>query len=217
MRPWVLSLERRASAHSRAKAGDCRVPQAHRLHEREHYMDRDKVKLGWWGVPAVAARLAMTLAASIFVLPLLGQSMMPASNPTSGPNSSAAGTPTRYMPSRFPGRAAAFYGAVWGVDSLSVKAVESGELIRFSYRILDGNKARLLNDKTVNAFLIAPAAGFRLSVPSLEKVGQLRQSSTPEAGKSYWMAFSNPGGRVKRGDHVDVVVGQFHADGLVVE
>jgi hypothetical protein len=180
-------------------------------------MDRHKVKLGWWGVPAVATRLAAIFAVGIFVLPLLGQSIMPTPNPASGANSSAAGAPTRYMPSRFPGRAAAFYGAVWGVDSLSVKAVESGELIRFSYHILDAGKAKMLNDKTVNAFLIAPAAGIRLSVPSLEKVGQLRQSSTPEAGKSYWMAFSNPGRRVKRGDHVDVVIGQFHADGLVVE
>jgi hypothetical protein len=36
-----------------------------------------------------------------------------------------------------------------------------------------------------------------LVVPSLEKLGQLRQSSTPEAGKSYWMAFSNKGRAVK--------------------
>jgi hypothetical protein len=57
----------------------------------------------------------------------------------------------------------------------------------------------------------------KLVIPSLEKVGQLRQSSTPEAGKSYWMAFSNPGRTVKRGDRVDVIIGQFRAAGLVVE
>jgi hypothetical protein len=128
-----------------------------------------------------------------------------------------AGTPTRYLPSRFPWRAAAYYGAVWGVDSISVKAVESGELIRFSYRVLDADKARALNDKKIDAFLIAPEAKIRLSVPSLEKVGQLRQSSTPEAGRSYWMAFSNPGRRVRHGDRVNVVIGQFNAEGLVVE
>ena len=54
-------------------------------------------------------------------------------------------------------------------------------------------------------------------MPSLEKVGQLRQSSTPETGKIYWMAFSNKGRLVKRGDHVSVVIGKFRADGLVVE
>jgi hypothetical protein len=54
-------------------------------------------------------------------------------------------------------------------------------------------------------------------VPALEQVGQLRQSATPKAGMSYWMAFSNSGRRVKRGDRVDVVIGQFRANGLVVE
>ena len=117
----------------------------------------------------------------------------------------------------FPGRAAAYYSAVWGVDSLSVKAVESGELVRFSYRVLDPEKAKTFNDKKIDAFLIASEAQIRLSVPSLEKVGQLRQSNAAEAGKSYWMAFSNSGRRVKRGDQVDIVIGNFRADGLVVE
>ncbi len=51
----------------------------------------------------------------------------------------------------------------------------------------------------------------------MEKVGQLRQSSTSQAGKSYWMAFSNKGRLVKRGDRVNVVIGKFRADGLVVD
>jgi len=51
----------------------------------------------------------------------------------------------------------------------------------------------------------------------LEQVGQLRQSTDPEEGKSYWMAFSNKGRPVKRGDNVSVVIGTFKADGLVVD
>ena len=39
----------------------------------------------------------------------------------------------------------------------------------------------------------------------------------PVAGKSYWMAFSNKGRLVKRGDRVTVVIGPFRADGLVVD
>ena len=83
--------------------------------------------------------------------------------------------------------------------------------------MLDPNKAKTLNDKKNEPSLIDPRAGVILVVPSLEKVGQMRQSSTPEAGKSYWMAFSNKGRRVKRGDHVDVVMGNFQAQGLVVD
>ena len=106
---------------------------------------------------------------------------------------------------------------LWGVDSLSVKAVESGELIRFSYRVLDPGKAKSLNDKQIDAFMFSPAARAKLVVPTLEKVGMLRQINTPESGKSYWMAFSNPGRTVKRGDRVNVVIGHFQAEGLVVE
>ena len=98
-----------------------------------------------------------------------------------------------------------------------MKAAESGELIRFSYEVLDPNKAAPLNDKKLEPKLIAPDAHAILVIPSLEKVGQLRQSSTSEAGKSYWMAFSNPRRTVKRGDRVDIVIGQFHAQGLMVE
>ena len=122
-----------------------------------------------------------------------------------------------YRPDRFAGRAGQYYRLIWGVDSLSAKWTESGEVIRFSYRVLDAEKAKALNDKKNEPSLIDPQAGVKLVVPSLEKVGQLRQSAPPEAGKAYWMAFSNKGRRVKRGDHVDVVIGSFQAQGLVVD
>ena len=126
-------------------------------------------------------------------------------------------TPRPWRPNPSAGKAGRFYALFWGIDSPSVKAVEGGELIRFTYNVLDPDKAKAINDKKNEAYLIFPEARIRLSVPSLEKVGQLRQSSTPEAGKTYWMAFSNPGRRVKRGDRVNVEIGVFHADGLVVE
>jgi hypothetical protein len=125
--------------------------------------------------------------------------------------------PARYRPDRFAGRAWKYYQLVWGVDSLSVRLAESGEVVRFSYRVLDPDKARALNQKSTEPSLIDPRAGVRLVVPTMEKIGQLRQSGTPEAGKAYWMAFSNKGRPVKKGDRVDVVIGQFRAQGLVVD
>jgi hypothetical protein len=92
--------------------------------------------------------------------------------------------PTRYQPNPYAGRAGRFYALFWGIDSPTVKAVESGELIRFTYHVLDPDRAKAINEK---------------------------------AGKTYWMAFSNPGRRVKRGDRVNVVIGHFQAEGLVVE
>ena len=110
-----------------------------------------------------------------------------------------------------------YYEGVWGVDSLTVKYTESGEMIRFSYRVLDPAKAATLNDKKIEPSLSDSQAGVKLVVPQMEKIGQLRQSGTPIAGKSYWMAFSNSGRRVRRGDRVDVEIGNFRAQGLVVE
>jgi hypothetical protein len=159
--------------------------------------------------------LAGVLASSMVVSRAMAQS--PAPTETPAPAHPAAGAPFRFQPNRVPSRAMEYYGLVWGVASLSVKSVESGEMIRFSYRVLDAEKAKTLNDRKLEPALIDPQAGVQLVVPSLEQVGQLRQSSTPEAGKSYWMAFSNSGRVVKRGDHVNVVVGQFHANGLLVE
>jgi hypothetical protein len=90
-------------------------------------------------------------------------------------------------------------------------------MIRFSWRVLDAAKAAPLHAKDVEPFLFDRQAGVSLVVPKMEKVGQLRQSSTPIEGKSYWMAFANSGRHVRPGDRVSVQIGQFHADWLVVE
>lgn len=131
--------------------------------------------------------------------------------------SSTSVVPYRYRSQLVSKSAREFYALFWGVESLSVKTVESGEIIRFSYRVLDADKAKMLNDKKNEPSLIDPKAGVRLVVPTLEKVGQLRQSSAPETGKTYWMAFSNKGRYVKPGHRVNIVIGNFHADGLVVQ
>jgi hypothetical protein len=159
---------------------------------------------------------------------LLAQSAAPASDAnrssSAGTQASAASakpassvTRTHYHPDRFAGRAGTYYRQIWGIDDITVKCAESGELIRFTYRVVDADKAKALADKKKEPSLIDEGAGVKLVVPMMDKVGKLRQTSTPEAGKTYWMLFSNKGGFVKRGDHVNVVIGNFHANGLVVD
>jgi hypothetical protein len=110
-----------------------------------------------------------------------------------------------------------YYETVWGVGELRVKVAESGGLIRFNYRVLDPAKAAALNNKRLEPELIDSEAGVKLVIPEMDKVGKLRQSSTPKAGMTYWMAFSNPTRAVKPGHRVDVVIGSFHANSLIVE
>jgi hypothetical protein len=114
-------------------------------------------------------------------------------------------------------RAEMYYEGVWGVGELRVKVAESGALIRFNYRVLDPAKAVALNDKKAEPELFDAQAGVKLVVPQMEKVGKLRQSSTPKTGMTYWMVFSNPTHAVKPGHRVDVVIGSFRANNLVVE
>jgi hypothetical protein len=114
-------------------------------------------------------------------------------------------------------KARMYYQSVWGVDLLSIKAVSSGVMLRFSYLVLDANRAKALNDKKDDPILIDAKSGARLVIPMLEKVGKLRQTSPPENGRQYWMVFSNKGTLVKPGDKVDIVIGHFRANGLIVQ
>lgn len=169
------------------------------------------------GVLGACVRLATAIAGLVFVSGAIADQNAGNASPSADSAKPPPSTSSPYHPDRFAGRAGTYYRLVWGVDSLSVKWTESGEVIRFSYRVLDPAKAAALNEKRSAPSLIDPKAGVQLVVPSMEKIGQLRQSSAPEAGKSYWMAFSNKGRLVKRGDHVAVVIGTFRAEGLVVD
>ena len=146
--------------------------------------------------------------------PLLFGASTQASTPAKSP--AVAGKPGRFQVDQLQRRADRYYVGMWGIDSLEVKYTESGEMIRFSYRVVDPTKAAVLNDNKVEPALEDPQAGVRLKIPQMENVGKLRQSSKPKAGMSYWMAFSNSGRRVRPGHRVDVVVGNFRAQGLVV-
>jgi hypothetical protein len=168
------------------------------------------------------------VASGLLIARVAAQSPAPAPAPSATPAqavaptqpSAAAGRPPVWQGSQvktFSQRAEMYYEGVWGVGELRVKTAESGELIRFNYRVLDPQKAAALNDKKAEPALYDSQAGVKLSVPQLEKVGKLRQSSTPKTGMTYWMAFANPTLAVKRGHHVDVVIGSFRANGLLVE
>lgn len=158
---------------------------------------------------------------------LLGQSSSPASNAGKAgsdaqgqaPSAKSGATVSRshYHADPLGGHISRYYRVVWGIDSLDVKSAEAGEMIRFSYRVINADKAKNLNDKRIEPALIDEKAQVKLVVPMMDKVGKLRQTAVPEDGKTYWMLFSNKGGHVKRGDHVNVVIGNFHANGLVVD
>jgi hypothetical protein len=110
-----------------------------------------------------------------------------------------------------------FLAVTKGVDDLKVRRTNAGNLIRFTYRVTNTDQAKVLNDRKATPYLIGHTSHAVLQVPVMDKVGPLRQSTAPEAGKEYWMVFSNKGDVVKTGERVSVVIGSFRVDGLLVE
>lgn len=148
---------------------------------------------------------------------LFAQSTAPVSTDNKAPQSGSRPSAWQYLSSRTSRNANIYYESAWGIDSLKVKYTEAGEMVRFTYRVLDPAKAAPLNDKKAEPVLYDAEAGVKLVVPQMEKIGKLRQSSSAKAGMSYWMAFSNVGRHVRPGHRVDVQIGNFHANNLLVE
>jgi hypothetical protein len=109
------------------------------------------------------------------------------------------------------------YPAEWGVDRLRVNYTSSGNLIRFSDRVVEPKLSKVLGDHEVIPQLYAPRTHAVLQVPTMEQIGMLRQLGANEVNKEYWMVFSNKGNLVRPGDRVNIIIGKFHADGLLVE
>ena len=114
-------------------------------------------------------------------------------------------------------RGAMMYRRIWGIDNLKLEPIASGSLVRFSYRVMDAQRAQVLNDKKNEPYLVVEKNGAKLGVEAAERVGPLRQVTEPENGREYWMVFGNSRHLVQPGDRVSIVVGTFRANGLFVE
>ncbi|MGA3957199.1 hypothetical protein [Ralstonia pseudosolanacearum] len=175
------------------------------------------------GCPAAALVTGLALATALAAcasVPLSGQpkraqAVQTGTRSASGTVSARETSP--YLPMKVPGHAMFYYGKYGGVDELSVRLTASGNLIRFSYRVIDPAVAKVFADKNMTPYLFAPRSGALVQVPAMDTVGQLRQVGQLEPGRSYWMVFSNKGNLIKPGDRVSVMAGAMHIDGLAVE
>ena len=166
---------------------------------------------------------AMGLTAGIWcvvlgaVVPANAGAIGVATATTTAASATASKKTSRFPLGGMPESAKQYYAMLWGIDEMSVKLAESGQLVRFSYRVTDANKAAPLHDRASNPNLYDERTNAVLDIPVMEKVGPLRQSMPPQNGQSYWMVFSNKGGYVKPGHRVSVMIGPFRVDGLLVQ
>ena len=159
------------------------------------------------------------LASNVFISTAVAQSVDGEGTPSTAQAAahSRAHKVSPYHPGSISKSAKDYYRSVWGVDNMLVRRTASDNLIRFSYRVTDPARAKALGDKHATPYLFGQRSHAVLHIPVMEKVGQLRQTGTAEAGKEYWMVFSNKGNLVRAGDRVNVIIGSFHADGIMVE
>ena len=159
----------------------------------------------------------MNIRAGLVLGCVLSQACLAQTQAPASPSTNPAHKTSPYHGMTLSEKARAYYPAAWGVDHLRATYTSSGNLIRFSYRVVEPKLAKPLGDHESTPYLYAPRSHAMLQIPTMEKIGQLRQLNAAEADKEYWMVFSNKGNLVRRGERVDVIIGKFHADGLLVE
>lgn len=105
----------------------------------------------------------------------------------------------------------------FGIKVVSLRPTAGGQMLDFRFRVVDPEKAKAVLDKNKKAFLMDSKTGKMLPVP-VSKAGPMRQTTLqPEAGRIYFMLFSNPGELVKEGGRVSLVIGDFRKDDILIE
>lgn len=104
----------------------------------------------------------------------------------------------------------------WGVEIQFLRETAAGYMLEFRYKVLDPVKAAALFVRKTKPVLTHVRTGKQLTVPAPAKTGALRNSDTPLADHTYWMFFANPNRLVKPGDRVNLQIGDFAVEGLVV-
>ncbi len=103
----------------------------------------------------------------------------------------------------------------FGIKILSLRPTAAGQMLDLRFQVLDPEKARPVLDKNKKAYLLDGKTGKTMPVP-VTKAGSMRQTTLkPEAGRIYFILFTNPNRMVKEGGSVSLIVGDFRKDGIV--
>lgn len=106
----------------------------------------------------------------------------------------------------------------WGIRVLSIRLTSASYMLDFRYHVLDVEKASAIVTRKIKPHIVVERTGRKLFVPVAAKLGPLRQSPKfIQPDKNYFVFFANPGGAVKPGDKVTVVMGDATIEHLMVE
>jgi hypothetical protein len=103
-----------------------------------------------------------------------------------------------------------------GIKIVGLRLTAAGHMLDFRYKVIDPKKAEYMLSRKNKAHLIDQTTNKVFGVKDVPKIGQLRQGSpTPEAGRVYFMIFSNSG-MIQAKSKVTLVVGDFRIENLTV-
>src|SRR6266849_764310 len=115
-----------------------------------------------------AKRMLLTCAlAGALASPALTAAVAPSAAVTAAASVAPAAVPLRYN-SVTSNRQASQLRRLWGIDNIHVRSTASGALVRFSYRVVDPDKARILNFKEATPYLVDEQHGLALQIPVME-------------------------------------------------
>lgn len=104
----------------------------------------------------------------------------------------------------------------WGIQITALRVSAAGNVIDFRYRVTDAEKASVIGNPDSKAELRDRTSGKSLHVPST-KAGPMRSTGQKlTVGRTYTALFTNPGKVVKVGNKVDIIIGDFRAENLIV-
>lgn len=106
----------------------------------------------------------------------------------------------------------------WGIEIVRLKVTAAGHIVDLRYRVIDPAKSFPVFDTKIKPVLIDEQSGRDLSVYTAPRIGGMRQKTRrPEAGRIYFILFSNPGGLVKDGSHVTLKIEGVRVEHIRVE
>lgn len=159
------------------------------------------------------ASLGAALAVSLFTL----LSTARAETPVTPAEAPSPPTPTAPVEAQAPTGQAAL-GANWGIKVEGLRLSAAGYMLDLRYRVFDHEKAKRFFNHETAPYLLDPATGAILFIPSNAKLGKMRQ--VPVEGRNervYFVLFANPGRYIKPGTRLSLVSGDDKLEGLVVE
>jgi hypothetical protein len=105
-----------------------------------------------------------------------------------------------------------------GIKIERIHPTAGGQMLDMRYRVTDPEKAKHALKRSAQVYVLDQASGMKLAVPDMAMVGKLMQHPD-QAGDNriFWMLFGNPGGLVKPGGRVTLVIDDIRIRDIVVQ